>query len=316
LLPSSEKGFLRTVQVSLEAGIPVNHVNKLGWSALLEAVILGDGGYLYRDVIDALLDANADIHLQDRDGLSALDHARLMGQTGIVARMENLPVEDEVHNVALITVKHHIRRFEYEQALGVLSDGPERFADQVGYHYYCGYVLTELQRYQEAVEAYRLGLQLTDNPAEFYLYIANSYRLAKQVPEALAEFDKGIQANPQSGFVRYHKSNYLREIGYHEQAVQEMDALLAELPHRYDYSFHKANSLRSLGRHEQAICAIENAITHDVSNALYHIHKAQSLILLGRYKQAMMVIDYAEKVCDEISDLGKCRSEIVSLLAK
>lgn len=40
-----------------QAETNVNHVNSLGWTALLEAVILGGGSTRYQDVVRILLDA-------------------------------------------------------------------------------------------------------------------------------------------------------------------------------------------------------------------------------------------------------------------
>jgi hypothetical protein len=40
--------------------IEVDHVNNLGWTALLEAVILGDGSKRYQQIVTILLDADAD----------------------------------------------------------------------------------------------------------------------------------------------------------------------------------------------------------------------------------------------------------------
>jgi uncharacterized protein len=36
---------LETVRTLIQAGVAVDHVNNLGWRALLEAVILGEGGH-------------------------------------------------------------------------------------------------------------------------------------------------------------------------------------------------------------------------------------------------------------------------------
>ena len=44
LIPAAERGHVETVRRLIEAGVDVDHVNKLGWTALLEAIILGDGG--------------------------------------------------------------------------------------------------------------------------------------------------------------------------------------------------------------------------------------------------------------------------------
>lgn len=63
----------------LATSIDVNHVNHLGWTALLEAVILGDGGARHTDIVRLLLAAKADPNIADRDGVTPLEHARRRG---------------------------------------------------------------------------------------------------------------------------------------------------------------------------------------------------------------------------------------------
>lgn len=52
------------------------HVNDLGWTALLGAVVLGDGGRAPQEIVRSLLDAGADRSIPDGDGVTALQHAR------------------------------------------------------------------------------------------------------------------------------------------------------------------------------------------------------------------------------------------------
>lgn len=68
----------------MKTGISVNHVNHLGWTALLEAVILGDGGPRYTEIVRLLLGADAAPAIADRDGVTALEHAKKRGDTTVV----------------------------------------------------------------------------------------------------------------------------------------------------------------------------------------------------------------------------------------
>jgi ankyrin repeat protein len=80
LIPACERGHVETVQALLAAGVKADHVNRLGWTCLLETVLLGDGGPRYQDIVRQLIAAKADLSLPDKDGVTALAHARQRSQ--------------------------------------------------------------------------------------------------------------------------------------------------------------------------------------------------------------------------------------------
>ena len=83
VIPASERGHVDYVRRVVQTDIDVNHVNDLGWTALLEAVILGDGSAPYQEIVRILLDAGADPAIADGNGVKALEHARSSGQTEV-----------------------------------------------------------------------------------------------------------------------------------------------------------------------------------------------------------------------------------------
>ncbi len=86
LIAAAHLGHVEPVRALIDAGAPLDHVNNLGWTALLEAVILGDGGPRHAEIVRLLLAAGARANIADRGGVSALEHARRLGQ-GEVARI-------------------------------------------------------------------------------------------------------------------------------------------------------------------------------------------------------------------------------------
>lgn len=90
LIPAAHHGHVDAVRFLLaESDIDVDHVNDLGWTALLEAIILGDGGEAYIEIVRLLVAEGADVNLADREGVSPLVHARRRGYeaiSGILAR--------------------------------------------------------------------------------------------------------------------------------------------------------------------------------------------------------------------------------------
>lgn len=83
IIPASERGHVEYVRRVAQTGIDVNHLNDLRWTALLEAVILGDGSPVYQEIVSILLAAGADPLLADRDGVTAHEHAVRLGHTAL-----------------------------------------------------------------------------------------------------------------------------------------------------------------------------------------------------------------------------------------
>jgi uncharacterized protein len=88
LIPASERGHVEVVRYLLgETDVDVDHVNNLGWTALLEAIILSDGGPAHQQIVALLIEHGADVDLADGDGVTPLAHARARGHDEIAAML-------------------------------------------------------------------------------------------------------------------------------------------------------------------------------------------------------------------------------------
>jgi ankyrin repeat protein len=88
LIAAAHLGHAEVVSALIEAKAPLDHINNLGWTALLEAVILGDGGPRHVATARALVVAGADMTIADRQGSTPLDHARQRGYAEMTALLE------------------------------------------------------------------------------------------------------------------------------------------------------------------------------------------------------------------------------------
>ena len=88
LIAAAHLGHDGVVRQLIAAGAPVDHVNNLHRTALIEAIVLGDGGRRHQACVRALLDAGADTRLADRSGRTPLQLAQGRGYTTMVQMLE------------------------------------------------------------------------------------------------------------------------------------------------------------------------------------------------------------------------------------
>jgi ankyrin repeat protein len=88
LIAAAHLGHDGVVRQLIAAGAPLDHVNNLHWTALIESIVLGDGGPRHQATLKALLDAGASTRLADRSGTTPLQLARSRGYTPMVRMLE------------------------------------------------------------------------------------------------------------------------------------------------------------------------------------------------------------------------------------
>lgn len=84
LIAAAHLGHADVVRTLIRAGAPLDHVNNLGWTAVIEAIVLGDAGPRHTATLKALVEAGANLNLADRNGQTPLALASARGYAGMV----------------------------------------------------------------------------------------------------------------------------------------------------------------------------------------------------------------------------------------
>ena len=90
LIAAAHLGHDGVVKQLIGAGAPLDHVNNLHWTALIEAIVLGNGGARHQEVVRALLAAGANTQLADRSGATPLQLAKTRGYREMVLMLERV----------------------------------------------------------------------------------------------------------------------------------------------------------------------------------------------------------------------------------
>jgi ankyrin repeat protein len=88
LIAAAHLGHTDVVKMLIAAKAPLDHVNNLNWTALIESIVLGDGGKNHTETLRALVQAGANVTIPDRSGTTPLGLARGRGYMEMVKILE------------------------------------------------------------------------------------------------------------------------------------------------------------------------------------------------------------------------------------
>jgi ankyrin repeat protein len=88
LIAAAHLGHDGVVRHLIAAKAPLDHINNLHWTAVIEAIVLGDGGTRHRHTLRALIGAGANLQITDRQGNTPLALARSRGYREMARMLE------------------------------------------------------------------------------------------------------------------------------------------------------------------------------------------------------------------------------------
>ncbi len=89
LIAAAHLGHHEVVDSLIKANAPLDHVNNLQWTAVIEAIVLGDGGDDHTKTLSLLLQAGADRDIADGQGVTPLEHAQSRGYEAMITLLSD-----------------------------------------------------------------------------------------------------------------------------------------------------------------------------------------------------------------------------------
>ena len=88
LIAAAHLGHAEVVKMLIAAKAPLDHVNNLKWTALIESIVLGNGGPSHTETLRALVEAGANVTIADDSGATPLGLAKSRGFREMVTILE------------------------------------------------------------------------------------------------------------------------------------------------------------------------------------------------------------------------------------
>jgi len=132
-----------------------------------------------------------------------------------------------------------------------------------------------------------------DNSLKQIYRMALIYALESEFEEAIEEFDKAIELDPNNPKYHNNKGNALYDLHNYQEAIEEFDKAIELDPNNPNYHNNKGNALLKLGRYEEAIEEFDKAIELKPNNPSYHNNKGIAQDDLHNYQEAIEEYDKA-----------------------
>jgi tetratricopeptide (TPR) repeat protein len=185
--------------------------------------------------------------------------------------------------------------------VAVALDAYERAAalapDDLGLAWIRGVLLVRLERYQDALPHLVRAQGFTEQAASVWTHLGIAHTYLGNPTEALAAFERAVQAAPDDPNVRVRLATALNDTGSHPEALGVLDHAvpLAREPVVSGFLFlQRGIALNALGRPDEALAALE--VVGDLggdahAQSALQLQKAAALNALERPAEALAALD-------------------------
>ena len=192
----------------------------------------------------------------------------------------------------------------YKEAIAdfdsVIKYAPER---EYGEAYYNrGTCLGHLGRHEEAIADYTRAIELNPQYANAHNNRGNALDDLGRHEEALADYTRAIELNPQYAAAYNNRGAALDDLGRHEEAIADYTRAIELNPQYANAHYNRGNALGDLGRHEEELADYTRAIELNPQYAEAHYNRGVALGNMGRHEDAILDWREAIRIGEQMGD--------------
>ncbi len=180
-----------------------------------------------------------------------------------------------------------------QRALDLLGNATRYDPLNAAAHNETGNVLFRLDRFDEAIAAYRRAVGISANSAEFHTNLGGALCSLKRFDEALASFDAALGLDSKTAGGHFNRGLALYELGRYRAAVEAFDRAIAIDPAHARAHNYKGHALHGLCLNHEALQSYDRAIAQRADYADAHNGRGTALLALEEYPDALLSFDAA-----------------------
>ncbi len=157
---------------------------------------------------------------------------------------------------------------------------------EFSFHLWRGLALENLGRYVDAVESYTLALEIAELSLG-YKYRGDAYSSLQQYPEAIADYSRIIEINPEDPLPYNNRGNTYSKLENYEQAIEDYNRAIQLNPKDGDFYNNRGNAYSNLANYEEAIENYNRAIQLNPEDGDFYNNRGNAYGNLENYEQAI-----------------------------
>lgn len=204
---------------------------------------------------------------------------------------------------------------EEDKALDILAEAEAISPYDIDLHLIRGNIYNSLERYHDAIECYKMALELADaQKDDIYLSLAIAHQNMADYSRAVAFYFKTLEENPNNEVAMEELLVSLEYSGRMEEGLTFFHKMIDAHPYHYTAWFYLGNLYNKLALHEKALSAFDYAILIKEDFAPAYLDMAHTLSILERYDDAIARYKAAFEYCQPDAfiyyNIGECYEQL------